>query len=159
MIELFTDIMTAAKVEGDLSGSSSMTLAPNSFGTINVEYLNLPRVIHYGNGRVISRIRLSADNRDNHTISAITFMNEGTARDKDLQNIILVSSRGEVLSMTAPKLSGESVRLVMKQPLRLSKNDDVILTVRANVMASRRKTIQLLVETPGDVESAVRRGR
>ncbi|HLD71589.1 MAG TPA: hypothetical protein VI873_03175 [Candidatus Peribacteraceae bacterium] len=159
MIELLTDIMTDAEVLGELDGLSSFTLAPNSFGTINVEYLDLPRIVRYGNARIISRIRLVADRRDDHTISAITFINEGSARDRDLQNLALVSSRGEVLSMIAPQLSGESVRLVFRNPLRLSKNDDVVLSVRANVMASRRKTIQLLVETPGDIESAVRRGR
>ena len=45
------------------------------------------------------------------------------------------------------------VRFVLSPPLILKKNQTRLLELKADVRASRSRTIQLIIEEPGDIEA------
>ncbi len=132
---------------------------PRTVGQISVEYLTLTEPLRYGENRRVARFQLIADGADDHRIEAITLTNQGSAHDADLRNLFLESTRGERLTAVASSMEGDSVRLVFETPLILRKNDTQAFTLRADIRASRRRTIQFVIEEPGDIEAGVVRGR
>ena len=129
------------------------TVVGGQIGTISVAYLPLLRRVTYGPRRQVMRFVLEADNVDNHLIHAITLTNEGKARDLDLQYLFLPGTN------VAPSLDGDRVRLEFDPPMILNKNQERLMILRANVLASSRKTIQFVIQEPSDIESEVVRGR
>lgn len=135
------------------SASSQLVGSPNP-GTISVEYPALPSgQALYGRHRTVGRILLSANSLQDHRITAIVLTNEGSARDHDLENLSLENSSGDPLTAVVSSLDRDSVRFVFDPPLLLGKNENRLLLIKADVRASRRRTIQLEVEEPGDLES------
>jgi hypothetical protein len=128
-------------------------------GTISVTTLSLPRALSYGENRVIARIKLSADGIVNHAISAITFTNDGKARDTDVQDLWIASTRGERLTSLIPQMEGDKAHLIFVKPYLLQKNESVTFEVHADLFASRTRTIGLLIEEASDIESIPVKGR
>jgi len=122
-------------------------------GTIAVEYLHLLQTVRYGEDRTVSRIRLTADGQEDHLIHAITFTNEGSARDADLQGVFLRAGRNRRISAIAEQLDGERVRLTLDPPLPLRKNQTKLFELQADVRAGRRRTLQFIIEEPSDIET------
>lgn len=128
-------------------------------GSISVSYLQLNEPVRYGDRRRVARFRLDADSSDDHVITAITFTNQGSARDGDLRNLFVESSRLEQLSDIALQMEGDHVRLLFDPPLFLPSGENRVMSLRADIRASRRKTIQFLIEEAGDIEDGVVRNR
>ena len=127
-------------------------------GNITVSYPKLLKRIRYGSGRAVMRLRLRADGKDDHRITAVTITNNGSARDMDLRSLYLEAGRRRVTRIE-PEMSRDHVRLEFMPPLLLKKNQTRLLNLRADVRASRSRTVQLIIEEPGDLESEVVRGR
>lgn len=125
--------------------------------TIAIEYPKLNERVRFGEQQLVGRIRLTAGAGDDQTIATITLTNAGKARGEDLKNIVLVSNSGKRLTDTAARLAGRNkdrVTLTFDPPFRLDAGSTVTLNVRADALASRRKTIQLLVEEPSDIRAS-----
>jgi len=128
-------------------------------GTITVEYVKLLNTVRYGSNRTVGRFRLIADSEDDHLIRAITFTNDGAARNNDLQNLYLRAGRNRRVSLTEEQLSGDTVRFVLNPALLLKKNQKRLFQIQADVRASRKRTIKLLIEEPSDIEAEPTRSR
>jgi hypothetical protein len=128
-------------------------------GTIDVSYLNLQRRVDYGSDRIIARIKLEADSESRHLIDAITFTNDGKARDADLRNLWIGSTRKERLSATLEQLDGDTARMIFEEPLLLDRNASVTLELHADVRASRSRTIRFEIQEASDIEARAVKGR
>ena len=146
-------------VRSSITPSRHQTTGGRTRGSITVEYPSLLRTVRYGSNRTVVRVRLEADGLDDHLIGAITFTNDGSARDTDLQNLYLRAGRTRRLSKSARQLNGDTVRLVLDPPLRLEKNQKRLLELQADVRASRSKTLRLIIEQPSDIEAEPARAR
>lgn len=129
---------------------------PKSVGTVSVSFLKLLQPLRYGNGRTLARFRLEADGEANQEIYAITFTNAGKASDKDLQNLSVRNRRGKFLTNVATAMDGDRVRLTFDPPLRIDRNDEVLLELKGDVKASNRRTVRFTIEEPSDLEAASR---
>ena len=56
-------------------------------------------------------------------------------------------------------LDTDRVRLSFDPPFLLRRNEERLVELRADVLASRRKTIRIVLEEESDVEATVKRGR
>lgn len=133
--------------------NSTVRTSGRSVGTISVAYLKLNSRVRFGSRQVISRFTLSADTENNHSITAITFTNLGSASDADLQNIF-IDFRNRRVSQEVDQLDRDTVRIVFDPPQILEKNQTLSFSLRADVRASRSRTIQFLIEEESDIESA-----
>ncbi len=120
-------------------------------GLVSSELLPLPQALTYGSARTAARLRIRGDARNDLHLTSITFTNDGTALNDDVQNLFLETSGHTRLSATVPSLDGDSVRLVVDPPLLIRRNEVRLLQVRADIRASRRKTVILTVEEPSDI--------
>lgn len=121
---------------------------------IDVDYPGLNERVRYGKNRLVGRIRLNVDGKSKQAITSLTLTNDGKAQYADLQNIYIESNRGKRLSKILPQLagrSGKTATFTFDKGLLIDGGSSVILNVRADALVSRRKTIQFLVEEPGDV--------
>ncbi len=127
-------------------------------GSIAAELLPLLQRVTYGDRRTVARLRLTADGTYDQELQAIMLTNDGSARNSDLQNLTLESSRGQVLARL-PTLRDRTAPFVLPSPLFLQRGAVVLLTVRADVRASRRRTIAFTLEEPGDLVARRARSR
>lgn len=133
--------------------------AGDSVGSVVVEYLRLLNPVRYGDRRIIARLRFSAMGLHDQEITRITFTNAGSARSGDLRNLVLGDSHGQRLSAVVDHLQEDRVVLLLDPPLRISRNGTRTVELTADVRASNRRTLQFLIEEPGDIVSAEVRGR
>ncbi|MDP7247685.1 MAG: hypothetical protein QF741_03625 [Candidatus Peribacteraceae bacterium] len=131
----------------------ALRVSGEEVGLIEVTYLPWLRRITYGPRRTVLRFSIKADEKNDHRIRAITLTNEGTARNFDLHNLSLPGSR--VVSY----MSGNKVRIVFSPPLKLKKNQERLMTMKADIRASRRRTVKFVIKEPSDIESSVVKGR
>ena len=137
------------------AGAQSVTVPVGSVtGTVTSEYLPLPGNLSYGANRTVARLRLKADSHEDQAVSAITFVNEGTARGADLQNFLLETSGHTILSATYPALEGDRIRVQLDPPLVLRRSETRLVQLLADVRASRRKTVKFVIQEPSDIEAA-----
>lgn len=126
--------------------------ASQSVGQVSVEYLRLTKPVRYGSKQLVSRFTLEADNKDDHSISAITMTNNGSATNEDLQNLY-IEFRSRRISTYASSLVGDKAVFTFDPPIHLKKNQTLKFGLRADVRASRSRTIQFVVEEPSDIIS------
>lgn len=131
------------------------TAAGDTSSSITVTELELPAALRYGTQRTLARIRLEASGRRNQAIHAITFTNGGSARGQDLQNFYLQASNGTILSDTVPSMDDRIVTVRLRAPYVLEPRDTVQLYLKGDVRASRKRTVRLTVEEPGDIETTL----
>ncbi|MDD5026597.1 MAG: hypothetical protein PHH13_04480 [Candidatus Peribacteraceae bacterium] len=129
-----------------------------STGTITVAYLSVQKPVYYGADRTVARFTLTADQTEDHAITSITLTNEGSARNQDLRSLSLYASGKRVTKM-AESLDDDRVRLVFDPAFSLQRGQQRVFTLHADVRASIRKTIQLLIEEPSDIEAEPAQGR
>lgn len=141
-----------------LKGSRPARATPSATGSIDAVFLPLNGALRYGANRIVSRIRLDADGGSDHTVNAITLTNDGSARDADLRNLWIEVSGKQVTPKTA-RMSGNTVTLTFDPPLRLDRNASRMLQLRADVRASRRRTIRFILEEPSDLDASLRKQR
>lgn len=144
----------AVPVTLNLAGEAAARTIPvgPSVGTITADSLSLPNTLSYGSARTLARLRLTARGEDQQ-ITAITFVNDGSARDADLQNLFLETSGKTRLSSTVAALDGDRVRVELQPPLLLKRNEVRLVQLLGDVRASRRKTVRLIIQEPGDMEA------
>lgn len=131
---------------------------PGQAATVSVEYANLNSPVTYGSNRTLARIRLTGDGEDQR-ITRIVLTNDGSARDADLQNLRLVTSRGEAVSPTIPQLDGDLAVFDLDPALSLDDNETKLIELKANVRASRARTIRFVIEEPSDIVAEIVRRR
>lgn len=135
-----------------VTSPQSVNTVPASMGSIFVEYKELLSIVRFGKQRIVSRFLLVSDGNADQQVVAIIFTNKGSARDKDLRNIGLYD--GEILlSSVLPHLDGDRLEFQLKPALTLSRNQKKLLTIKADVQSSGRKTIQFIVEEPSDIQA------
>jgi hypothetical protein len=127
-------------------------------GQISLDYLDLTRRVRFGAKQVVSRFTVKADNRDDHHLRAITFTNNGSASNTDLQHLY-IDFRNRRISTLITQMTGDSVRIEFDPPFILRKNQKLKFALRADVRASRSRTIQFAVEEEGDMEATPIVGR
>ncbi|MFH1444785.1 MAG: hypothetical protein ABIG34_05385 [Candidatus Peregrinibacteria bacterium] len=118
-------------------------------GSVDVAFLPLLSRVRYGTHRTVARLRLTAEEYD-QAIDALTLTNDGSARAADLQNLTLETSRGEVLARLS-SLEDDRAPFVFSTPFIMKRGQMFLLTVRADVLASRRRTIGFMLEEPSDL--------
>lgn len=129
-----------------------------SQGSVTVEFLPLLTRVTYGDRRTVARLRLTAEGAYDQVMDAVALTNDGSARGTDLQNLTLETSRGQVLARL-PSLSDRLAPFVLTAPLTLQRGQTVLLSVRADIRASRRRTIDFTLEEPSDLSSRRARTR
>jgi len=174
-VSLFADFSRTAASGGehrfsltavDAGGDATITEAPASatMPALNVTpHAGQPSVtaemkpvltsVSYGADRIVARLLLTGGKTADQRILAVTFTNDGSARNTDLRNLYLETASRTRLSIAAPQMDGKTVRLTLDPPLALGRNEVKLLQLRADVRASRTRTIQWTVEEPSDVEA------
>jgi hypothetical protein len=155
--EHFVDVDSVRTASGTVTVAKQTAGAPvrpvpSSSGRITVEYRDLHGPVRYGNTRTIVRMLLSADGEEDQQITSITFTNEGSARNADLQRLRLFDGT-TLLAPVVKSLDGDTLRFELDPPLSLSRNQEKLLTVKADVRASVKRTIQLIIDEPSDIEA------
>ncbi len=129
--------------------ASPARATPSTTGTITVEYLPLHSTVRYGNNRTIARIRLSADGEADQLIQEIILTNDGSAQNTDLLDLELMD--GTSVLAERGELDGDRVHFILEEPLSIGRSASKLLTVRADVRASVKRTIRLIVDEPSDI--------
>ncbi len=138
--------------------SPAVRATPATAGTIAVEYLSLHSTVRYGNNRTVGRMRLSADGEADQSITEIILTNDGSARNGDLIHLELMDGQRVLGEIDA--LEGDTAHFVLDKPLTIGRNATKLITVRADVRASIKRTIRLIVDEPSDIIAApTQRGR
>jgi hypothetical protein len=127
-------------------------IAPKAEGTVSVEYLSITTPVSYGSRRIVSRIRLKADNTRDVAVRSVMLLNRGSARNTDLQNLYLETSRGTARTETVESLDNRTVTLVFTEPLVVERRAEVVLHLRADVRGRSNRTMRFEVEEPGDIQ-------
>jgi hypothetical protein len=139
--------------------SQSLRTVGGSQGTVTATFVDVLGKVTYGQQRMVARLRLRAQGNDDQVLTAITFTNDGSARATDLRRLFLESTTRTKLSRSVDALDGNRVRLVFDPPLVLRANEERLIALRADVVASRRRTIRFVLDEPSDLEAYARRGR
>ena len=82
---------------------------------MTVTPLSLTRRIHYGLNQVLGRFQLEATGDTDQGVTAITFTNDGSAKDGDITRLVLTTRQG-VITETAARMDGEHVRIEFSEP-------------------------------------------
>jgi len=120
-----------------------------SQGSVSVAFLPLVSSVSYGNRRTVARLTMTADGSYDQMIDSLTLTNDGSARGNDLQNLSLETQRGVVLAHLSA-LSENRASFILSAPYFLERGQTVRLDVRADIRASRRRTIDFSLEEPSD---------
>ncbi|MEK7563863.1 MAG: hypothetical protein AAB544_05745 [Patescibacteria group bacterium] len=149
----------AVKLSSVPASVRTVRTAGDTTGSVAVEYLRLLKPVRYGTRRVVARLKLSVSGNRAQEIRRIVFTNAGSAKNMDLRMISLRDARGQRLSSTVDHLQGDRVVILLDPPLRIERGGTRTVELTADVMASVRKTVRLLIEEPGDLISEEARGR
>lgn len=142
---------------GDVQVGSSSSSAANlrvtphaNQSSVELGFRPVLTDVSYGAHRIVSRMLVTGKVRDQELLS-ITFTNDGSASNADLQNLFLETSSQDSLSNPVAQMDGRIVRITFSPPFLLRRNQAVMLQLRADVRASRTQTIQWTIEDPTDV--------
>lgn len=135
-----------------------LNTAGPAVGRVSVDYLTVNQRVRFGSRQVVQRFTLEADAESDQRINAITFTNRGSASDDDLQNLF-VDFRNRPVTTIVPSMNEDSVRLVFDPPFTLPSGSTLKFLLRADVRASRSRTIRFVVEEEADIEARPLRGR
>ena len=156
-VESASDVQTEAAVRLSSQETAPVaTVRPKATGTVTARFLNLLQPLRFGNNRTLARFRLEADGESDQDIRAITLTNAGKATDGDLKNLRIQNRKGDVLTNTLAAMDGDLVRLTFDPPLRIGRNDDVLLELKGDAKASKRRTVRFVLEEPSDLEASPR---
>ncbi len=125
----------------------------NVSGGVSVESLPLLEPLYYGVHQTVATVRITATGTKDQLLTGITFTNDGSASDADLRNLYLESSDHRHLTAIIPQMQGRTVALTFSPPFLLSAHEKVVFNMVADIRASRRRTVNFLVEEPADVQA------
>ncbi len=153
-----SDISSQGNVKVTLQGVPSATRARSTSGSaggsVAVESLSLLEQLTYGVHLTVATIRLTASGPKDQLLTGITFTNDGSARDGDLRNFFLESGDHRHLTPPAAQMQGRIVRLEFSPPFLLRAHEKTVLNLIADIRAGRRRTVDFVIEEPGDLEAA-----
>ncbi len=142
---------------GDLT---KLVIAPQgSAGSLTVRMLPVHARVSYGRIETVARIQLTAGSRTAQLLKRITFTNEATARDMDLQWLSLEMLSGTVLTAPLPHMRGYKATLVFDPTFVLHAGQTVVLNLKAEVRGSQSKKIEFGIEEQSDIVSSPYRER
>lgn len=141
------------------ASTSGVRTAGDQAGKVSIDYLKLLKSVRYGDNRVVMRLKFTVQGNIDHEVQRITFTNQGSARDTDLQNIVLKDSRGKQISSAAKQMTGNRVVLTLDPPFALPHGGSRTVELHADIRSGARRTIKFIIEEPGDVLSREVRGR
>ncbi len=122
---------------------------------VSVTMLPVTGTVTYGAGRTVARLQMRSTGSHTQRVTRLTLTNDGSARDGDLKNLSLRNSRGGQVSGVLAQMTGNKATFDFSEPLVFEGSDTKLFTVRADVRASRKRTIDFTVEDPSDVEAEV----
>ena len=131
--------------------SQNVNTSPQNIGGVTAEFLELPRTLRYGAKRVVARMRLTADSERDQQVLTIRLTNDGSARGGDLQNMYAETNAGIILTPVIATLDGDSVTLTFEEPLKIGRNEERLIIVKADIRASRKRTVRLIAEEEADI--------
>lgn len=140
----------------NIQSEASGTLNVGASGTpavVTAELLPVTTTISYGRNRTVARLSLQGTAGKNQRITAITLTNNGSAKDTDLQNLAWYTRTGEKISEAIPALQGRYARITFDPGLLLEGRDTKLIELRADVRASRKRTIRWELEETADIEA------
>jgi hypothetical protein len=145
----------AITLAGSTNKKNALQITPSSSSdaSVSAEFRPVLGDISYGQNVVVARLLLKNTGNSDLAVSSITFTNEGSASDKDLQNFLLETPRVKTLSKILPQMDGKSVTMTLDPAFILGRGDEKLLQLRADVRASRRKTIEWSIEEPSDIQA------
>lgn len=146
-----TPVRVVDKTEG-VSGVA--TVRPASAGRVSVRFLDLTAPLRFGRSRTLARLQLQADGGADQLVTSITLTNDGKAADGDVKNVRIQNRKGEVLTATAASMAGDRVTLAFDPPLLLKRRDKVLLELKGDIAAGKRRTIRFVLEEPSDIVAA-----
>jgi len=132
-------------------------IVPEMQRRVSFEQLSLLARPLYGVNRTVGRFRLEASG-NNLVLREITLTNAGSARDGDVTNLALYNARGVLVSPIVPMLDDDSVRFTFTSPFALQQPSQ-LFTLRGDIRARRRQTINFSVEESSDVLTQTVRSR
>lgn len=153
---LIESVKASAPVTLSSSKPATITTRPLRAGAVSASFLPLPRALMFGKNRTVAKFRLEADRIANQRVSSITLTNAGKARGADLSNLRVVDRKGSELTNVAATLDDDRVRLAFTPALDIDSNESVLLELKADITASKRRTIRFMLEEPSDLEASVR---
>lgn len=149
-------VEASAPVTLSSARATTITTRPFPTGTVSATFLPLPRALMFGKNRTVAKFRLEADRIANQRVSSITLTNTGKARGADVSNLRVVDRKGNELTGVAATLDDDRVRLTFTPALDIDSNQGVLLELKADITASKRRTIRFTLEEPSDLEASVR---
>jgi hypothetical protein len=179
-LALLGDLSTTAQASGEhvftvtgaatATGSVTVTTTANAASllrvapkanqpSVTIEFKPILTSVYYGDARIVSRFLIKGGKTTDQVVQSITFTNDGSARDTDLRNLYVETSSRSRLTDIVPQLDGKMLRVTFSPPLSLSRNEEKMLQLRADVRASYTRTIDFTIDEPSDVEATEARGR
>ena len=137
---------------GASRSSQSVTPSANQ-ATVTAEFRPVITDVSYGADKIVARLILTGGKDADQRVLSVTFTNDGSARNADLQNLYLETNGHARLTPSVAHMDGRTVTLMFDPPLLLSRNQSIFVQLRADVRASRTHTIQWLIEEPSDIQA------
>lgn len=140
----------------NITSDTSRSLQVGASGTpavVTAELLPVLTTVSFGGNRTVARLSLQGTAGKDQRITAITLTNKGSASDSDLQRLYWVTRGGEAISEVIPQLQGRSARITLDPGLLLEGRDTKLIELRADVRASRKRTIRWELEEAADIEA------
>ncbi len=145
-------------IEDQAKNRQLVTTAQNQ-GKISVEYLNGTTSARFGRQETLLRIRLSADIKNSHYLKGVTFTNTENARDRDLLDLSLQTTKGTTVTTPRPWMNGREISFTFEPELYLERGQSTLLLLKGTMNASSSKRISLTILEPSDLKSTIARKR
>jgi hypothetical protein len=160
-LKLPTDVRSSAKRTVLSAGDETERIitSPKNSGTITANFLPLSGRLRYGRIETVARLQLSADAQAAHLLKKITFTNQENARDYDLINFTIETRAGKVLTPVAQHMRGKTVTLQFIPSFILSRSENIVLLLKAEVHGSERHKVDFSLEEPSDLEATIYQDR
>ncbi len=146
----------------NITSDARGTLQVGASGTpavVTAELLPVLTSVTYGRNRTVARMSVAGTAGKDQRITTITLTNNGSASDADLQNLYWVTRTGEKISEVIPQMQGRVARIALDPGLLLEGRDTKLIELRADVRASRKRTIRWELEESADIEAMEVRSR
>lgn len=153
-------VSTARRLTLSAGDRTKMVIAPQgSAGSLTVRMLPVSPRVGYGRIETVARIQLTAGSKTSQLLKRITFTNDATARDMDLQWLSLEMLSGSVMTAPLPHMRGYKATLVFDPTFILHAGQTLVLNLKAEIRGSQSKKIQFGIEEQSDVVSSPYRER
>ncbi|HVW66356.1 MAG TPA: hypothetical protein VHA78_01335 [Candidatus Peribacteraceae bacterium] len=147
-------VSTAPSVEVTADTGSAVSTVPATPVQLDVTFLPVQsNDVLFGSDRTIARFQLASSSDHTQTVRSVMLTNDGTAAGTDLQNLYLTTNGGKILTDTLTSLAGRTATFVFDPPLSMPPHALQLIQVHADVRASKRYTIDLILDQPSDLNA------